>query len=116
MPGLEVTGVPVVHASGAPAYGLRLTGQGWTIGYSGDTEWTESLVDIADQADLFICEAYTFDKQVKYHLSYATLEQHRARLGCRRLVLTHLGPEVLGRALEAEVAEDGLVIRLGECG
>ena len=31
------------------------------IGYSGDTEWTDALLEIADQADLFICEAYTLD-------------------------------------------------------
>ena len=64
------------------------------------------------RADLFICEAYTLQKSVKYHLSYATLQQQRQRLGCRRLVLTHLGPEVLEHTLEAEVAQDGLFLTL----
>jgi ribonuclease BN (tRNA processing enzyme) len=110
-PGVEVTGVAVCHPSGAPAYGLRLTCDGRTLGYSGDTEWTDALLEIADQADLFVCEAYTFDTPVKYHLSLATLQAHRERLACKRVVLTHLGPRMLEHP-RAEFASDGLEIRL----
>jgi ribonuclease BN (tRNA processing enzyme) len=111
LPGVEVTGVPVVHASGAPAYGLRVTCEGRTIGYSGDTEWTDALLEIADQADLLVCEAYTVDRPVKYHLSLAELEAHRDRLGCRRVLLTHLGPRMLEHP-RADCANDGLIVRL----
>jgi ribonuclease BN (tRNA processing enzyme) len=110
-PGVEVTGVAVCHPSGAPAYGLRLTCDGRTLGYSGDTEWTDALLEIADQADLFVCEAYTFDTPVKYHLSLATLQAHRERLAGKRVVLTHLGPRMLEHP-RAEFASDGLEIRL----
>ena len=105
--------MPVLHASGAPAYGLRLVAAGRVVAYSGDTEWTNALLELAADADLFICEAYTFDRPIKYHLDYRTLERQRARLNCRRLVLTHLGPQML-QHLGAETAEDGLTIRLGE--
>jgi ribonuclease BN (tRNA processing enzyme) len=111
VPGVEVTGVPVSHPSGAPAYGLRLTCDGRTLGYSGDTEWTDALLEIADQADLLVCEAYTFDTQVKYHLSLSTLQAHREQLACQRVVLTHLGPRMLEHP-RAELASDGLEIRL----
>src|SRR5256886_11115048 len=36
-----VTPFPVVHASGAPSFALRLACDGKVIAYSGDTEWTE---------------------------------------------------------------------------
>lgn len=39
-----VTPFTVEHASGAPAYALRVEYGGKVITYSGDTEWTESLV------------------------------------------------------------------------
>ena len=80
----------------------------------GDTEWTDALLELAADADLFICEAYTFDKPIKYHLSYAMLEQHRPRLRCRRLVLTHPSADLLDRRAEvdARLAEDGLVLTL----
>jgi ribonuclease BN (tRNA processing enzyme) len=110
----RVTALPVVHASGAPAYALRVEYRGRVVAYSGDTEWTESLVEAAREADLFACEAYSIDKPIRYHLDYRTLDQHRHRLTCRRLVLTHLGKEVLERRDEValECAEDGMIIRL----
>ena len=63
-----VTAFPVVHPSGAPPHALRIEYGGHTVAYSGDTEWTESLVEAAREADLFVCEAYTIDRPVKFHL------------------------------------------------
>jgi phosphoribosyl 1,2-cyclic phosphodiesterase len=61
-----------------------------------------------------VCEAYYFEKRIKYHLDYATLRALRARLACARVVLTHMSQDMLGRADEAdfEVAADGRVIVL----
>ena len=110
-----VTGLPVEHASGAPPYALRVQWAGRVVSYSGDTEWTESLVEAANGADLFVCEAYTWQTPRRYHLDFGTLATHRGRLGCRRLVVTHMGPEMLAHRAEAgvECAEDGMVIALG---
>lgn len=111
---LAVTPFRVVHASGAPAYALRVALSGKIVAYSGDTEWTDALVDAADGADLFICEAYHFDKQVKFHLDYATLMAHREELRCQRFILTHMSSGMLSRIgeIDAECAEDGLLIEL----
>jgi len=65
---LVVTPYQVAHASGAPPFALRVECQGKVIAYSGDTEWTEALIRVAQGADLFICEAYYYNKKVKYHL------------------------------------------------
>lgn len=109
-----VTAFAAVHASGAPAYALRLRCGGKIFAYSGDTEWTEALVDAARDADLFVCEAYSFERPTKFHLSYATLREHRARLGAKRVLLTHMGPEMLAHLAEAadEAAADGLTLTL----
>jgi len=106
---VSVTAFEVSHPSGAPPFALRVAGEGKVVTYSGDTEWTESLVDAARGADLFIVEALFYEKRVKYHLDLATLLQHRARLECRRLVLTHMGEDMLRRlhGLDVEAAEDG---------
>lgn len=107
-----VTALPVVHASGAPPFALRVEYGGRTVAYSGDTEWTDSLLEAARGVDLFVCEAYTFDRPVKFHLDYRTVEAQAERLGARRIVLTHMGREMLARAGEArfELAHDGLVV------
>jgi ribonuclease BN (tRNA processing enzyme) len=84
------------------------------ITYSGDSEWTERLVEAARDADLFVCEAYTYDRKVRYHLDYRTLREHLSRIGCRRVILTHMGPDMLGRLgdVDVEHAEDGRSVTL----
>jgi ribonuclease BN (tRNA processing enzyme) len=109
---LTATPFEVRHASGAPAYALRVDDAetGGRVGYSGDTEWTDALLDASRDADLFLCEGYT-PRPVRWHLDLETLEANRSRLGCRRLVLTHLSPAALAADLSGwEVAHDGLVL------
>jgi ribonuclease BN (tRNA processing enzyme) len=111
---VSVTGYEVPHPSGAPAYALRVECGGKIIAYSGDGEWSEALVEAARGADLFICEAYYFEKIIRNHLSYATLRRERARLECRRLILTHMSADMLARQDEVgeAMAYDGLAVSL----
>ena len=107
--GLAVTPFEVRHFSGAPPYAYRIEADGKVLTYSGDTEWAETLVPAARGADLFICEAYFFDKKVKWHIDYATLKGRLAEIGAKRTILTHMSAELLGRLGEValETAEDG---------
>jgi ribonuclease BN (tRNA processing enzyme) len=111
---MTVTAFPAVHESGAPSYSVRVECAGKVIVYSGDTEWTEDLVEAAHGADLVICEAYFFQKKVKYHLDYATLLRQRERLDCRRLIVTHMHRDMLDRLADVEIesATDGQTILL----
>jgi ribonuclease BN (tRNA processing enzyme) len=112
---VRVTPYPVVHGnSGGPFLGLRVEAEGRIIAYSADTEWTESLVPLGRDADLFIAEAYTYDKTVKNHLSLATLEAHLAEIQPKRLVLTHMGDDMLGRLdkISHAAAHDGMTVDL----
>ena len=111
---LVVVPFAVVHASGAPALALRVTWQGHTIAYTGDTEWTEALVELARGADMLIAEGYTSQRKIRFHLDVATLEQHAGRLAARRVILTHLSADVLARAEELgwETASDGMTVDL----
>jgi ribonuclease BN (tRNA processing enzyme) len=106
---LTVTPYDVVHPSGAPAYALRVSYEDKILAFSGDTVWTDALVQAASEADLFICECNDWEPEGGYHLDYETLMDHQAELKCRRLVLTHMGDAMLRRikGLDAEGAEDG---------
>lgn len=106
---LQVTPREVVHPSGAPPFALCVTIDEATIAYSGDTEWTDALVDIARGADLFLCEAYYYDKDIPYHLSYERLRAEYDDLNAERVVLTHMSDDMLGRHSEIglETAADG---------
>ena len=73
-----------------------------------------SLLDAARDADVFIAEAYFFDKKIKWHLDYATLAANLSRVTARRTIATHMSADVLSRLNELEVmaASDGLVLDL----
>jgi ribonuclease BN (tRNA processing enzyme) len=107
-----VTPFEVRHQSGAPSYALRIEYGAKVISYSGDTEWTDSLIDVAEGADLFVCECNFFDKQGPGHLDYRTLVEKRAQLGCERIVITHMSEDMLAHIHEADLdaAADGAVI------
>ena len=111
---IEVTAFPAAHFSGAPSYSLRIEVEQKVFVYSGDTQWTDTLIEASDQADLFVCECYVFDKDVPLHNSYRRIMEHRERLTCKRVILTHMSDDVLSRADEVELtmAEDGLQMTL----
>jgi len=110
--GVALTPYVVSHPSGAPSFALRLEIDGKVLAYSGDTEWVEALTQAGRDADLFICEAYVYAKKVKCHLDAVTLLAHVPRIRPKRLILTHMGPDMLERAAPpgCERAEDGQVI------
>ncbi len=104
----------VIHQSGAPSTALRLSDGEKTFAYSGDTEWTEALLPIAAQADLFICECYAYAGKMTGHLSWEILKPRLADLNAKRTTLTHMNPSVLDRLDEIKaagvlIAADGLV-------
>lgn len=111
---VTVTPYVVVHPSGAPPLALRFECNGFVIAYSGDTEWTKSLVQAAQGADLFIAEAYTLERHVRYHLDLRTLASHLDEIGAKRIILTHMSEDVLSRIneLDWESADDGMEVVL----
>jgi len=112
---VTVTPYPVVHGeSGGPFLAYRIEAEQRTICYSADTEWTETLVPAARNADLFVAEAYYYDRVVKNHLSLKTLEAHLGKINARKLVLTHMSDDMLGRVdtLPYLAAKDGMVVEL----
>ena len=112
---VTVTPYPVVHGeSGGPFLAYRIEAEDRVIAYSADTEWTETLIPLAKDADLFIAEAYTYDRPVKNHLSLATLQAHLADIRPKRLVLTHMSDDMLGRLdqLDHATAHDGMIVEI----
>jgi ribonuclease BN (tRNA processing enzyme) len=113
--GIKVTPFHVLHDDRAgPCLGFRFEVEGKIIGFSGDTEWTDALIKIGHEADLFICEAYMRDKLVKSHMVLSALERRLGQIRPKRLILTHMSTDMLARRAELpfETAEDGMVVEL----
>ena len=74
-----------------------------------------ALVVACQGADLLIAECYFHDKPVRMHLDYATLAAHRHELEARRIVLTHMSAQMLGKvdSVAEKCARDGLVLEVG---
>lgn len=114
--GMSVSTVEVSHPSGAPPLALRLERGGRALAFSGDSEWLDVLVDISREADLFICECYAFEQAIPYHVRYRDIETHLSQLTAKRIMLTHLGPEMLENVEAIDPAigtlRDGMVIEI----
>jgi ribonuclease BN (tRNA processing enzyme) len=111
----------IVHAvevdHGMPnntALGLRVDLAGKAIAYTGDTAWTDVLIELAADSDLFIAESYYWDKAVPYHLRHADLVAHRDLLASRHIILTHMSADMLAHADDAvfDLASDGRIVSL----
>ena len=105
----------VIHQSGAPSTALRLLDGQTVFAYSGDTEWTEALLPIAAEANLFVCECYAYEGRITGHMTWEILKPRMRGLRARRVMVTHMNPTVLARLDEIRaagvlVADDGLVI------
>ena len=109
---LGVVSLPVAHLPETRPHGLRVRAGEHVVAYTGDTDWCDTLPRLADGADLFIAEAYSFEKRIPQHLSHATLLARRDELRATRIVLTHAGPETLAHRADLAwpLADDGTEI------
>jgi ribonuclease BN (tRNA processing enzyme) len=111
--GTTVQAYGVDHGTqGGPFLALRLTVAGKVVAYTGDTAWTDVLLEVAAGADLFIAESYYWDKPVPFHLRHCDLLDHRDRITSARTVLTHMSDDMLARAADSpfDLAHDGLSV------
>ena len=111
----KVLAKPVVHGLPATAFfGYRIWIDNRVIAYTGDTEWTDNLIELGRDADLLIAGCYYYDRPIPFHLSYRTLLERLATIAPKRLVLTRMSDDMLRRSVDInhERAIDGLKLTL----
>ena len=106
--GLHVRADRVDHPP--ESYGLRLTSaDGRVLGYSGDTAYCESLVELVAGADVLLCEASWTHEEGRppgIHMSGREAGMTARRAGVGRLVLTHIPPWTDAEEVRAEAASE----------
>ena len=115
--GVTVTPFEVYHPSGAPPYAMRFDVEGKVLAFTGDTGWVEILPEVSRDADLFLCECFQYDQTMPMHLDYKTIDANYERLAAKRVLLTHMGQEMLDARSDVDVtryalADDGMIIDL----
>jgi len=111
----KVRAIRSPHTKPEISLSFRIDGGGKSIVFSGDSGWNDELVELSAGADLFLCECtYYESSQLTFHLNYPLLAANRDKFKVRRMVLTHLGREVLNRADEIalEMGYDGMKIEI----
>jgi ribonuclease BN (tRNA processing enzyme) len=115
----SIEAIEMVHV-GVEALGYRIEAGGVTLGYSGDAGPSTNLVEVARDADLFLCEAtyQNASTQFPFHSSARQAGEHATKAGAKRLMLTHIVPTLDPAVSVAEASEvfDGPVSAADEEG
>jgi ribonuclease BN (tRNA processing enzyme) len=82
------------HSESTPSVAYRFSTDDSSIVYSGDTMYTENLVELARDADLLVVEAsFPLDSQkMGVHLSAGEAGKIAAQAGVQAVLLTHMYP------------------------
>jgi ribonuclease BN (tRNA processing enzyme) len=102
---LQLTAIATVHS--VETYAVRASDGESILAYSADSGPCDALLELADGADLFVCEAtWTSwpDDDRPIHLTAELAGEFAGRAGAHRLALTHLRP---GADTAAAVARAG---------
>ena len=109
--GWKIDVAPAEHSG--PAFAYRLESGGRSLVYTGDTDYCDAIVGLAEGCDLLIAEcSYPNDLEAEGHLSPRKAGEMAQRSGCKKLALVHMYPVCEGYDLASECARtyDGEVI------
>jgi ribonuclease BN (tRNA processing enzyme) len=83
---------PAAHNPESISYRI-VSPSGYSVVYSGDTDYTENLITLAADAQILICECSHADaEKVQGHLSPSLAGSIATSAGVKKLVLTHFYP------------------------
>lgn len=116
--GRTVTAFPAAHMrppSQALCYRFDLPDA--SIALSGDTAWTDALIDLSEGTDLFVCDCTDAWGANPQHLTWEVLAPKLKLLQTRHLLLSHLGNSMRLAAAQIEggrvsLADDGLCLKI----
>ena len=83
---------PAAHNPESISYRIA-SPSGYSVVYSGDTDYTDNLITLASDAQVLICEcSHSDEEKVQGHLSPSLAGRIAAYAGVQKLVLTHFYP------------------------
>ncbi len=92
----------------ADAVGYRVTADGQTLAFSGDSGPCDGLIALCRGADVALLEcSYPAERETKRHLNARTAAEVAVAAGVERLVLTHFYPECDAVDIAAQVRAAG---------
>ena len=110
----SIVPVPALHHPESRPHMLAVSTAGHSLFFTGDTGWHEPLPAQVGDVDLLIAECTLLEDGFEYHISHERMVRERGRFDCRRIVLTHLGRDVLANmdVMQFDTADDGTKLEL----
>jgi ribonuclease BN (tRNA processing enzyme) len=109
--GIRVRAFRMKHTNREQSLGYRIESAGRAVAITGDTNWCPSIAQMSQGADLLLTDCTYFDLAISVHLSYTRLLKHESEIGAQRVVLTHVGDDLLKNRAKIRrrhhIAEDG---------
>lgn len=111
---LTINTFPALHTPETNPTNVRVELDGKVVSYTGDSAWTSHFGDLANDADLFVCECYSFSKPIRFHTNYLDIQEKKHEISPKRMVLTHFSREMMLHKddVPEETAFDGKVVEL----
>jgi ribonuclease BN (tRNA processing enzyme) len=115
--GFAVKTFKVEHLAAGVATGIRLDDGEHIFAFSGDSAWTENLLALSANADIFVMECYSGRDIVPNHMDWGTLRQKLGAFSAKKIILTHMNESALACRKEMEeaglsLAHDGLSLEI----
>ncbi len=103
---MKITFASMLHP--VETYGVVVERDNKRLVYSSDTKYCDNIIQIANGADLFICECNLLNEDLSeevYHLSTGQVGEISSMTGVKKLLLTHIYPEYDNNNVLKEVKE-----------
>ncbi len=89
---LKFTAIPMDHG-GAVAYGYKFKISGKTIGYTGDTDLCDGVLELAAGVDILIIELSNPHDDVPGHMNIQKIQKLQGQISHEtKIILNHVGP------------------------
>ena len=91
-PDFSIHSLPMKHSDFSNGYRIE-NEHGKSVVYSGDTDYNENIIQLAENADVLILEcSFPNNRKVTGHLIPAEAAEIAQQANCKKLVLTHFYP------------------------
>ncbi len=101
---VKIKSAAAEHSKPAISYRLEACGKSVTI--SGDTDYSENLVELAQDSDILITEcSFPDSMKVKGHLTPSEAGRIAAKSRSKKLILTHMYPPCEDAPVEAQASK-----------
>lgn len=110
---IKIKAFPMAHSSYSYCFGYKIEYNNKSIAYTGDTAWTDEIINLSENTDLFITECSFYNKNMKIpHTSYQEILENINKINTKNLLLTHLSKDAFDNIdkINHTIAYDGMRI------